>query len=132
MIGVLVTTYGELPDALVHTAEAILGKQEALETVAVRPEECQADIAEHLTSAISRLHRETGTVLVLAGIYGESNCNLCRSLFTDQRTVRVVTGVNLPMLFKVLTYRKLLPLEELAEKACQGGKEGIQIVWNAG
>ena len=127
MIGVLVTTYGELPSALSHTVEAILGKQDAFENVAVRPDECQTDIVGHLQDAVDRLLLDCEGVLVLAGVYGESNCSLCQSLFTERR-VRIVTGVNVPMLFKVFTYRGSLGLEELAQIACDGGQAGIRIV----
>jgi mannose/fructose-specific phosphotransferase system component IIA len=39
--------------------------------------------------------------------------------------LKVVTGVNLPMLFKVFTYRGILDLDALVELACEGGREGI-------
>ena len=39
--------------------------------------------------------------------------------------VRVVTGLNLPMLLKVLTHRSELDLNALAASACESGKAGI-------
>ncbi len=127
MIGILVTSYGELPGALTQTLEAILGSQEALESVAVMPGDSREDIAEHLQSTVERLHQECDGVLVLTGVYGESDCTLCQSLF-NRKTVKIVTGVNLPMLFKALTYRASLSLDELARYACQGGRDGIRVV----
>jgi PTS system ascorbate-specific IIA component len=65
-------------------------------------------------------------VLVLTDIYGAtpSNC-VCRALAPGHAAG--VTGVNLPMLLKVMTYRKL-PLGQLAAMAAAGGQEGISII----
>lgn len=124
MIPILVTAYDGLPEILIKTAEAILGKQEAVEVVSVKPEEKNDDIKAHLIKAVKKLISKYGNLLILSGMPGESCCNLCLSLFSDM-PVKIVTGVNLPMLFKVLTYRNKVNLEKLASLACEGGKAGI-------
>ena len=40
--------------------------------------------------------------------------------------VRVLTGVNLPMLIRVLNY-PTLPLDEMAQKALSGGRDGVLL-----
>ena len=123
MVGVVITTYGPLASSFLEVAEAILGRQGAVKAVDVLPQEGKQEISAHLAQAVSQV-REPDGVLILTGIYGESNCKISLSLFGNQR-VRVVTGVNLPMLFKVLTYRSRLSLQDLAACACENGRSGI-------
>ena len=77
-------------------------------------------------------------VLVLTDAYGSTPSNIaCR--LGARRQVAVVTGLNLPMLLRVLNY-PALPLDELKEKAVSGGRDGVLLVpgdscggddWNA-
>ena len=63
-------------------------------------------------------------VLVLTDVYGATPDNLAR-YFTEQGNARVVSGVNMPMLLRVLNYSRQ-PLQQLCETAVAGGKSGIQ------
>jgi PTS system mannose-specific IIA component len=123
MVGVVITTHGNLASAFLEVAEAILGKQEALAAVGVMAQDGKKEISEHLVQAVSRVRQQDG-VLILTGIFGESDYKMSLPLFANQH-VRVVTGLNLPMLFKVLTYRSKLNLEDLVGCACTSGKAGI-------
>ena len=129
MIGIIVTTYGKLASDFIETVEIVLGEQEFVETVGVMPQDSANDILSNLKAAIEKLQDSDG-VLILTGIFGESCCNFSLSLCRCDNIIsscplRVVTGVNLPMLFKVFTYRSILNLDKLAVRACEGGQEGI-------
>ncbi|MCZ6676187.1 MAG: hypothetical protein O7E52_02940 [Candidatus Poribacteria bacterium] len=123
MIGIILTTYGNLASAFLDAVAGILGSQELVEAVDVMPRDGEREISEHLIEAVSRVRQADG-VLILTGLCGESDFNICLSLFANQ-SVRVVTGLNLPMLFKALTYRSKLNLSDLATCASEGGKFGI-------
>jgi PTS system ascorbate-specific IIA component len=62
-------------------------------------------------------------VLVLTDIYGSTPSNVAFSL-VDPKRVRMVTGINLPMLIKIMNY-PYLSLPELTRKALSGGREGV-------
>lgn len=129
MIGIIVTTYGKLASDFIETVEIVLGEQEFVETVGVMPQDSANDILTNLKAAIEKLQDSDG-VLILAGIFGESCCNFSLSLCRCDNIIsscplRVVTGVNLPMLLKVFTYRSILNLDKLAACACEGGQKGI-------
>ena len=69
-------------------------------------------------------------VLVLTDLYGSTPSNIAKQLLDDDR-VRIVTGVNLPMVIRVLNYPKL-QLDQLAEKAVSGGRDGVFLVLKEG
>lgn len=123
MVGVVMATHGRLAESFLEVAEAILGKQEAITAIGVLPDDGKKEITEHLVEAVSHV-RGTDGVLILTGIFGESDCQMSLSLFAGQN-IRVITGLNLPMLLKVLTHRATLNLAELATCACEGGRSGI-------
>ena len=62
-------------------------------------------------------------VLILTDIYGSTPSNIACAL-SDIENIRIVSGINLPMLIRVLNYPNL-ELDELVLKAVSGGKEGI-------
>lgn len=67
--------------------------------------------------------------LVLTDVFGATPCNIARGLENDRegRHVRVVAGVNVPMIWRTLCYRDAT-LAELAAKAAEGGTRGVIAV----
>jgi PTS system mannose-specific IIA component len=62
-------------------------------------------------------------VLVLTDLFGSTPANIAASLQV-RAGVRTLSGVNMPMLVRVLNYPDL-PLDALAEKAFGGGRDGV-------
>lgn len=126
MIGVLLVTHGPLGGNLIDAAAHVLGgKPPLLEALDVSSRSEPKDVEDTITLRMQALDKGDG-VLVLTDIYGAtpSNC-MCRALAPGHAAG--VSGVNLPMLLKMLNYRDL-PLDQLAEKAARGGQEGISII----
>lgn len=63
-------------------------------------------------------------VLVLTDMFGSTPSNVAQGLQRQGFNVHVITGLNLPMLFRILNYPNLA-LKQLAKKAVEGGKAGI-------
>lgn len=65
-------------------------------------------------------------VLVLTDLCGATPANIaCRLAHLEN--VMVVAGLNLPMLMRVLNYPDL-QLTEMAERAVEGGRQGIMLL----
>ena len=62
-------------------------------------------------------------VLILTDAFGATPGNVAAQLAASER-VAVLAGVNLPMLLRAVCYRGG-PLEEVAEKALAGGRQGM-------
>ncbi len=123
MISVIILAQGDMAGGLLEAIEHVLGhRPPALDVQPIDYHESQETLAQKLSTRIERIGRRDG-VLILADIYGSSHTNAaCRLLVPGQ--VELVSGVNLPMLVRVLNYRHL-GMEALLNKALSGGAEGI-------
>ena len=77
--------------------------------------------SDQITSALAAL--PGGEVLVITDAFGATPCNAALAA-VDGVHARVVTGVNVPMLWRTLCYAHL-PLGELVTRAVDGGRQGI-------
>ncbi|RMD79214.1 MAG: PTS fructose transporter subunit IIA [Gammaproteobacteria bacterium] len=122
MVGLLLITHGRLGEALLETAEQMLGVCPlAAAALAVGRDEDPEALRRRARELVARLDQGAG-VLVLTDIFGSTPANVASAL--QGPGVRVVAGLNLPMLIRVLNYPGL-DLEGLAAKAESGGRDGV-------
>jgi len=65
-------------------------------------------------------------ILVLTDVFGATPCNVAQKL-VDGVNSKLITGVNLPMLLRTVTYRHE-SLDALVARALAGGTQGIMQV----
>jgi PTS system ascorbate-specific IIA component len=88
------------------------------------PDKCNPDdILEQARLLVNKLDQGGGLV-ILTDIYGSTPSNIAHKLINDN--VRVITGLNLPMLIRVMNYSEN-SLDEIIEKAVSGGRDGIVL-----
>lgn len=123
MIGVLIITHGTIGEAMLRTASSTLGTTPAAVRVfGVSAGDDPDLLMPRLRTAATQLNSGDG-VLVLSDMYGATPCNLASRLL-EPGQVDGVSGLNLPMLMRVLTYRNQA-LPDLVDKACAGGSDGV-------
>ncbi|MDX1593444.1 MAG: PTS sugar transporter subunit IIA [Gammaproteobacteria bacterium] len=122
-VAVLVVTHGRIGEELLASSMRILG-QNPLPCASFSVEQnCDPErVARELAARIGRIDEGDG-VLVLVDLYGATPANVVRRV-REARPCAIVTGVNLPMLLKVFNYAGAA-LAALAEKACDGGRDGV-------
>jgi PTS system ascorbate-specific IIA component len=78
--------------------------------------------------AMAQLTQPAGVkgVLVLTDIFGATPSNVAQKL-VDGVSSRLITGVNLPMLLRAVSYRHE-PLDALVSRAVVGGTQGVMQV----
>ncbi len=69
---------------------------------------------------------DTPQFLVLTDVFGATPCNVAQKL-VDGLNSKLITGVNLPMLLRTVTYRSE-SLDSLVARALAGGTQGIMQV----
>ena len=126
MVGILLITHNGLGDSLIDCVRHVMGSVpphlKALSVLAHDdPEQKEAEGR----ALIAQLDSGRG-VLLLSDVFGATPCNIARRLRQPGR-VEGVAGVNLPMLLRVSCYCNK-PLDELVQRALQGGKECIVTI----
>jgi PTS system mannose-specific IIA component len=123
-IGVVIVTHTDYGERLLKAAEMIIGPQENTSTISVNVGVDTAVTVAQLAEAINDVEKGGG-VIILTDMFGGTPTNLSLSLFA-QHHIEVVTGVNLPMLIKILSTRSKA-LELLAADAKNAGVQGIVV-----
>ena len=125
MIGIVVVAHFNLAREMVAATELIVGKQEQFEYVDIFPDEDVDKTKKKLTDALKRTDTGEGAV-ILTDMFGGTPSNISLS-FLEEGRVEVVTGTNLPMLIKLVTYRQGRSLSELASFITSYGKKNIYL-----
>ncbi|MBI3571194.1 MAG: PTS fructose transporter subunit IIA [Gammaproteobacteria bacterium] len=130
MIGLLILADKNLGAGLIAAAAHTLG---------IRPPQLAAteldytETPEHMDAILRESIRKVDQgdgVLILADVYGATHTNVACQLLARGR-IELITGVNLPMLLRVLNYRHL-KMDDLIDKALSGGSGGIICAGNPG
>lgn len=123
MIGILLITHGSFGEALVQNACHVLNKRPVhVNQLGVSAQDDPLDLLPLALQMLKLVDNGDG-VLVLTDIFGASPANLAIKLL-DPGRVEGLTGVNLPMLLRALTYRDK-GMEILLQRARDGGREGV-------
>ena len=126
--GILLVTHEKIGAQLVAVAETVMKQVMPGVNLVSVPADLEPGVlgkyADMVRDAMLELDSGDG-VLVLTDIYGATPDNLARH-FAGDCNARIVSGLNLPMLLRVLNYAHL-SLEQLCETALNGGRNGVQL-----
>ena len=125
-VGVLLLTHESMGDALIETSRHLLGRISLkVDALAIPP---GSDIDFSMATVASRIRAlDSGEgVLVLVDVFGATPSNVLDRIAPTGVATKRVSGLNLPMLLRVLNYPEQ-SLAELAQTAEQGGRAGIKI-----
>ena len=124
MVGVILVTHGQFGRYLLEAAQTILGPQQQCAHIAVEGAVDMATLLTDLKGAVKRLETGDG-VIILTDMFGGTPSNIGLSLLQPGK-VDVLTGVNLPMLLRILGMRDQ-ELTQLAQNAKSAGIQGIVL-----
>ncbi len=125
-IGVLLLTHAGVGTALIAATRGVVGPLSL--RVAALCYNNGDDVEAYQNSAGRALHDlDSGEgVLVLTDLYGATPSNVSARLATMGVPLRRVSGLNLPMLLRVLNYADQ-GLDELAQIAASGARNGVVL-----
>lgn len=123
MIGILIVSHGTFGEALIHCANHVLGKRPLnVRQVGVTVHDDPEAILPQARELVAQLDTGAG-VLVLTDMLGATPSNIATRLLVPGR-IEGISGANLPMLVRALTYREE-SLETVIAKAASGGRDGV-------
>jgi PTS system mannose-specific IIA component len=125
MIGVLIVCHCDLAQEFLKTLELIIGPVDRFHAISIDPQQDVESIRSEISSALKKVDSGEGA-LVLTDMFGGTPSNISLS-FLDEKKVEVISGVNLPMLIKLASFREGKNLEELASFIKAYGQKNISI-----
>jgi PTS system mannose-specific IIA component len=125
MIGLILVTHGRLAEEFVAAMEHVVGRQDAIATVCIGPNDDMELRRRDIARAIEKVDTGSG-VIMLTDLFGGTPSNLAISLLEAGRT-EVIAGINLPMLIRLAGARKDLPLGQAARAAREAGRNYITL-----
>ena len=124
LAGVIVT-HGPLAEALRAAAAQVVGDVRALEAVSNTGRSLEA-MSGHVRAVIERLGGMD--CIVFVDSRGSSCATSSLGALQDLANVRIVAGVNLPMLVDFLLRRQDLDLDTMVERLLQRGRSSVQLL----
>jgi len=125
VIAGIVVTHGKLAEELVRTAELIVGKQEELYAIS-GSDFCDEEVMGRIREIIAR--RADARTVVFVDYFGGSCCINCVRAVEGKPGIKVVSGVNLPILLAFATRRGTLPFEEMVDHIIRRGRESVKVI----
>ena len=125
MIGLVLVTHGRLAEEFVTAMIHVVGPQEQVATVSIGPEDDMESRRDDIAEAIARVEAGKG-VIVLTDLFGGTPSNLAISLMERGR-VEVIAGMNLPMLIRLGSARRVMKVGEAVAAAREAGRKYISV-----
>lgn len=125
-VNIILITHEEIGAALLHAVTMALGGLPLPTTVITVNHNADPEkIISKLKKLMDQRDKEQ-CFLILTDLFGATPSNVASNLQKLERkdTIRIVSGLNLPMLIRVMNYPNST-LEQLTQKAVSGGKDGI-------
>jgi PTS system mannose-specific IIA component len=125
MIGMILVTHGKLAEEFVNAMQHVVGKQDAVATVCIGPNDDMEARRREIAEAIDAVDSGAGTI-ILTDLFGGTPSNLAISLMKSGK-VEVIAGINLPMLIRLAKARGCMDLRKATGAARDAGRNYITI-----
>jgi PTS system ascorbate-specific IIA component len=121
MAGLLIIAHAPLASSLRAVVAHVFPNETGIEAVDVSGDTSPEQVEKVAREAMANI--ADPEILVLTDVFGATPCNAAMRL-ADGVHVRVVAGVNVPMLWRAVAHRRN-PLLAVAERAVSGAVQGI-------
>lgn len=124
-IKILLVTHEAIGESLLNVVKTTLADEVPIpiKTIAVAADADPESIIARIQAELDHISDDKD-ILILTDLFGATPCNIAQNL-KHENALKIVSGLNLPMLLRVINYAEL-PLEQLVEKAISGGQDGIR------
>lgn len=124
MVHVVIIAHSELANSFMHCVEQIFSKKiECLHIVGVNSSDDISSTLNKVQDLISSVSLVADEILILTDIFGATPHNIASQIVVSGR-IELLTGLNLPMLIRAISYANT-GLLVCTQKAIEGGISGI-------
>ena len=124
MLGIVLVAHNNFAVSIKQVAEHVVGSLPDVVCISVLPDDDIDAKRKEIQDAIDKLDNKSGVVL-LTDMFGGTPSNLAISL-KEEGKVEVISGMNVPMLVKLLRMRKK-PLKEAVQVAAESARHYIMV-----
>jgi|TARA_B110000196_G_scaffold317153_1_gene329744 PTS system mannose-specific IIA component len=122
-VAILLISHNQIASELINTAQQMLAPYSVATTIlSISIDDNPDDIRLKFMQTLHEIDQGDGT-LILTDMYGSTPSNIACGA-SERHDIRIISGLNLPMLIRVLNYPHL-NLNELEQKAITGGQDGV-------
>lgn len=125
MIGGIIVSHGKLAEELLNVLSIILGEVVNMEAISIGWYDDVEESRKKVNQCLKRVNQKSG-VLIFTDMFGGTPSNLSFSFLKNNR-IEIITGVNLPMLIKFVSFQRSNNLKEVAKKVVEQGKRNIHL-----
>ena len=124
MLGIVLVSHGNLAKEMLSVAEHVVGPQTGIACIGISNDD---DIEQKRHEILERTSEvDTGDgVVIITDMIGGTPSNLALSIM-EERNVEIISGMNLPMLVKLVRERSE-PMADAVTKAQEAGRRYINI-----
>lgn len=128
MVSIVLATHGDMASGIVDSANMLVGNTDKLNVISLKPGMNPDEFLLEVSGIIKKVDDGSG-VLAFVDIFGGTpNNTLYRAAAETGTKLKIITGVNLPMILNVLTeINEDISLDELANNLEEFGKDQIKI-----
>lgn len=123
MFSIIVTTHGELTNGFDHTIKMILGEQENLYFNMFSSTQTTEEYENEILQTISNIDNQR-EILILTDLFGGTPWNISSKLALSNDRIKVISGVNLPMVIEA-TMKTSESLDEAVGEIVESTKVSI-------
>lgn len=122
-VGILIVSHNQIGTELINTARQMLSSCPLpTKVISIGIDDSPDSIKHQFDAELAGLDQGNG-ILLLTDMFGSTPSNIACAI-SDRDDIRIISGLNLPMLIRVFNYPNL-SLDDLEKKALSGGREGI-------
>jgi len=122
-VGGVIVSHGQVANELLAAAETVVGELSNLAAVSIGWHDDVEVAREAIERAIRQVSQGAG-IIILTDMFGGTPTNIS-AMFLKDKSVEIVTGVNLPMVIKLATSPGGVHHAELAREIEEQGKSAI-------
>ncbi len=97
MKNIILISHGSMADGVKASLEMIVGQQEQVRTVSLKPD---GDNNQFETDLLVEMKALNGPSLIIADLLGGTPCNVAVKLFSEDETVEIIAGMSLPLVIE--------------------------------
>ena len=122
-VGGVIVSHGQVANELLAAAETVVGELSNLAAVSIGWHDDVEVAREAIERAIKQVSQGAG-IIIFTDMFGGTPTNIS-AMFLKDKSVEIVTGVNLPMVIKLATSPGGVDLAQLAREIEEQGKAAI-------